>query len=72
MITLLQRNGKYQQVLRWFVIGPASPDIIRGLGFSISLIFNGWILIFGELAWVGHLLLLLKPLTLNACKLTRN
>ena len=61
MITLLQRNGKYQQVLRWFVIGPGSPDIIRELGFSISLIFSGWILIFGESAWwVGHLIKILK------------
>ena len=43
-------------MLRWFVIGPASPDIIRELGFSISLIFSGWILIFGELAWLAHLI----------------
>ena len=42
------------------MIGLASPDIIRELGFAISLIFNGWILIFGELAWVGHLIKILK------------
>ena len=42
------------------MIGQGSPDIIRELGFSISLIFSGWILIFGESAWVGHLIKILK------------
>ena len=50
------------------MIGPGSPDIICELGFSIGLIFSGCILIFGESAWVGHLIKILKttPTTTTA------